>query len=362
MATTLVETLFNSVVVCMYVMSTRTKGKSVLTPTIEQFVTKFSILANNNSLPAPWKCFNRRVDSYYSFATNEEREAARARFVMPGNETTLLFITTNAGVPNSAKYLYFDKLQAEIDAFLKTDKGQDYEISMTYEQLLLRDAKNNAIGDFEKGDLITLPISFFILLMVVGRPAFLVFFTLASAGLGGFLILTPFAKGWHEAADPHKIHRVNFASFTPSVFVCCLISLSLDYALFILVRYQEEVRKTKEDMRAVLVTFMTAGKVVLLSGSILASAFVGLAFVDFEMISSIGFGGAIRLVRCLCGRRRPHRRRRCPSLSLGISPEFLWICGRRVTAEAPLRRPRFRRRPVLRAFAPAFVPEENRSP
>jgi predicted RND superfamily exporter protein len=277
------------------VMSTRTKGKSVLTPTIEQFVTKFSTLANNNSLPAPWKCFNRRVDSYYSFATNEEREAARARFVMPGNETTLLFITTNAGVPNSAKYLYFDKLQAEIDAFLKTDKGQDYEISMTYEQLLLRDAKNNAIGDFEKGDMITLPISFLILFMVVGMPAFLVLFTLASAGLGGFLILTPFAKGWHEAVNPHKIHRVNFASFTPSVFICCLIALSLDYALFILVRYQEEDRKTTEDMRAVKITFMTAGKVVLLSGSILASAFIGLAFVDFEMISSIGFGGAIMI-------------------------------------------------------------------
>lgn len=277
------------------VMSTRTRGQSVLTPAIEKFVEKFSILANNNSLPAPWKCFNRRVESYFAYDTIAEREAMRRHYVMPGNETTLLFITTNDGVPNTGKYLYFDKLQSEIDSFLKTKEGQKYQISMTYEQLLLRDAKNNAIGDFEKGDMITLPISFLILFMVVGMPASLVVFTLACAGLGGFLVLTPFARGWHDHIDPHKIHRVNFASFTPSMFVCCLIALSLDYALFILVRYREERENTKNDLLAVYNTFTTAGKVVLLSGSILASAFIGLAFVDFEMISSIGFGGAIMI-------------------------------------------------------------------
>lgn len=275
------------------VVSTKTEGHSVLTPEIERFAAEFAEMANNNSLSAPWLCFNRQFDSYFTFDTDAERDAARSTYVLQGNETTLMFITTNSGVPNDAKYNYFGRLQRKIDQFLATGEGGGYEISMSYEQLLLRDSKNAAIGDFEKGDMITLPISLLILFAAVGTPALLVLFTLASGGLAGLLVIAPMAKGHHDAM--HKLHRVNFASFTPSIFVCMLVAMSLDYALFLLVRYKEEVRKGSSDLAAVRTTMVTAGKVVFLSGTILAASFVGLAFVQFEMISTIGIGGALMI-------------------------------------------------------------------
>ena len=78
----------------------------------------------------------------------------------------------------------------------------------------------------------TLPIACLVLFAVVGTPAILTLFTLSASALTGFLIMIPMA-------DAPKDKRVNFPSFSPSIFVCMLLAMALDYALFLFVRYRE---------------------------------------------------------------------------------------------------------------------------
>ena len=125
-------------------------------------------------------------------------------------------------------------------------------------------------------------------------------------------------------ADAPKDKRVNFPSFSPSIFVCMLLAMALDYALFLFVRYREALDEelwkkmnenvvdnlndietnnsnsnndnnitTDMNMIAVYKVLSTSGKVVFLSAFILAASFFGLSFVNVPMVSSIGIGGAV---------------------------------------------------------------------
>ena len=135
---------------------------------------------------------------------------------------------------------------------------------------------------FEHADIITLPIACLVLFAVVGAPCVLVIFTLSASALTGFLIMIPMATA-------SKDKRVNFPSFSPSIFVCMLLAMALDYALFLFVRYREALKEVQNydtvhyeekndaaydsNMVAVYKVLKTSGKVVFLSATILAASF-----------------------------------------------------------------------------------------
>ena len=140
---------------------------------------------------------------------------------------------------NTYQYSHFDNLQKNhIDKFVASNP--QYNVEQTYEQLILRDGQTQVIGDFEHADIITLPIACLVLFAVVGAPCVLVTFTLSASALTGFLIMIPMATA-------SKDKRVNFPSFSPSIFVCMLLAMALDYALFLFVRYREALKEVQND-------------------------------------------------------------------------------------------------------------------
>jgi uncharacterized membrane protein YdfJ with MMPL/SSD domain len=116
--------------------------------------------------------------------------------------------------------------------------------------------------------------------------------------------------------------------FTPiSVFALNLVSgmglgLGIDYSLFVLYRYREELAGGADIHEAIARTLRTVGRTVLFSCLTVAAAMTSLLVFPIGFLSSMGIGGAIVV---LCG----------GAVSLLVLPAVLIVLGPRVNALSP---------------------------
>jgi uncharacterized membrane protein YdfJ with MMPL/SSD domain len=116
--------------------------------------------------------------------------------------------------------------------------------------------------------------------------------------------------------------------FTPiSVFALNLVSgmglgLSIDYSLFVLYRYREELAGGADAQQAIARTLRTTGRTVLFSCMTVAAAMMTLLVFPIRFLYSMGIGGA---AVTLCG----------GAVTLIVLPCVLIVLGRRIDAFSP---------------------------
>ena len=116
--------------------------------------------------------------------------------------------------------------------------------------------------------------------------------------------------------------------FTPiSVFALNLVSgmglgLGIDYSLFVLYRYREELAGGADAHEAIARTLQTVGRTVLFSCLTVAAAMMSLLVFPIRFLSSMGIGGALVV---LCG----------GAVSLLVLPAVLMVLGPRINALSP---------------------------
>ena len=122
---------------------------------------------------------------------------------------------------------------------------------------------------------------------------------------------------------------LTLASLMTSVSVFALnlvtalgLALAIDYSLFIVSRYREEIARTGPGTEAMRRTLATAGRTVAFSSLIVATATGSLIVFPQNFLNSMGIGGA--LVALLAG-----------LIALTVLPAVLMLLGRRVNALAP---------------------------
>jgi len=172
-------------------------------------------------------------------------------------------------------------------------------------------AINQQVGtDLEHAELITFPILAILLLIVFGG--------LVAAGLplliGGIAILGAFA-----------ILRVLASLTDVSVYAVNVVTmlglgLAIDYALFIVTRFREELGSNKNDVKGALErTMATAGRTIIFSGLTVSTSLLALMLFPEMFLRSIGMGAiAATLVAMLA--------------ALTILPAILALLGHRVNA------------------------------
>jgi uncharacterized membrane protein YdfJ with MMPL/SSD domain len=114
------------------------------------------------------------------------------------------------------------------------------------------------------------------------------------------------------------------------------LGLSIDYSLFIVSRYREEIARSGPGFVAMRRTMATAGRTVLFSSLTVAGALAGLLVFPQRFLYSMGLGGS--LVALIAA-----------SIALIVLPAVLGLLGSRVNALAP----RFLQRSAERDARPA---------
>ena len=100
------------------------------------------------------------------------------------------------------------------------------------------------------------------------------------------------------------------------------LGLAIDYSLFMVSRYREEIARTGPGLEAMRTTMATAGRTVLFSSLTVSAALASLLVFPQRFLYSMGLGGAI--VALIAA-----------AISLIVLPAVLALLGKRVNALAP---------------------------
>ncbi len=130
---------------------------------------------------------------------------------------------------------------------------------------------------------------------------------------------------------------------TLSIFVLNIttlfgLGLGVDYSLFIVSRFREELTRGRNVEEAVAITIATAGRAVTFSGLTVSIGLLGLVFFRINMLRSVGIGGVLVVLMAVLA-------------AITLLPAVLAIIGTRVNA-FPVRLPRLRNLVGARFIAP----------
>lgn len=166
------------------------------------------------------------------------------------------------------------------------------------------------VGDIGKAEGMSTPILLILLVLIFGSV------TAAALPLvvGGMAILGSFAA----------LYAITFvgdvAIYSINITTILGLGLAIDYGLFVVMRFREELERSGGEVETALARSMaTAGRTVAVSGLTVAIALTGLVLFPETFLRSMGFGGvATVLVDML--------------VALTVLPALLAVLGRRVDA------------------------------
>lgn len=223
-----------------------------------------------------------------------------ARLQNGGARTALAFVTLRGAVQ--------DGLAAwpELRTKLASDR---LSVTATGKIPFLTDLASVLEHDLVRAELISIPLALLVLLLV--------FRTVTAAalpvGVGGLAVLGGIA------AVLALSHVVEVTQYT--INVCSLIGfgVAIDYSLFIVSRYREELANGKSYREALVRAMDTAGRAVTFSGLAVATGLMGLLFFRGSYLAVMGVGGALVVALAVL-------------FALTLLPALLAVLGPRIDA------------------------------
>jgi uncharacterized membrane protein YdfJ with MMPL/SSD domain len=173
----------------------------------------------------------------------------------------------------------------------------------------LSDMNRTLERDLLRAELISLPVALLILLLVF-RTAVAAVLPVGVGGLavaGGLAIVLGISR------------HTDIAQYTVNVSSLLGLGLAIDYSLFTVSRYREELAAGHDYPEALSRAVGRAGRVVAFSGLAVSTGLAGLFFFDGSYLVAIGVGGAIVVVLAV-------------TFALTFLPALLAVLGPRIHA------------------------------
>ena len=214
-------------------------------------------------------------------------------------------IITLAGSSQDAKSDSWDAVKGDLDATgLSTSIGGRWAV--------FGDVNEQVSKDIARAESISLPIVFLLSLLIFGSFVS----ALMPTVVGGIAVMGAFAV-------VRLITGVTDVSiFSINVITLLGMGLAIDYALFVVSRFREELAKqpdpSTDSVRAAVVrTMTTAGRTVLFSGLIVAASLASLLLFPQNFLRSMGYGGMAAVLVAMLA-------------ALTVLPALLGVLGPRI--------------------------------
>lgn len=229
-------------------------------------------------------------------------------------------------LPNdNAQQISKDKHTAYVAVLLKTQETLSDElitqfedsiktpINMTVklggEPVFVKNINEQTQRDLFKADLIAVPVTIIVLLFIFGTIVASIV-PLCLGGTCALLILSSlFGLG----------HLFTLSIFTLNIALLLGLCLSLDYSLFIIYRFRDELAQTNSIQDAIIKTMATAGKAIFFSGVAVFISLSALLFFPINVLFSIGVGGLIAVFVAVL-------------VAITLLPAILCVLGERLNA------------------------------
>jgi RND superfamily putative drug exporter len=214
-------------------------------------------------------------------------------------KTALLVVESRPGV---------DLPISELRSLLATSKGPA-RVYLTGGPAVDDEIVHLSLSDVEHADLLALPVALLILVIVFGTGV------AACVPIILALIAVPLALA---LLYPVALHT-SISTYVLSVASIVGLGIAIDYSLFIIRRFREELALGHSVPDSIGWTLATAGEAILFSGLIVMIGFSGLLLIGIPITTSVGIGGALIVLSALLG-------------ALTFLPALLCVLGPRINA------------------------------
>ncbi|WP_043931435.1 MMPL family transporter [Bacillus sp. EB01] len=192
----------------------------------------------------------------------------------------------------------------ELETRLKDDDGMT--VKLTGEPVIVKDLNEASQKDLAKAEMIGLPIALIVLILAFG--------SLVAASIpliiGIVSILTAMGIMYFFS------YTADLSIFILNIVPMIGLALSIDFALLMINRYKEELKKhSVED--SIAITVATAGRSIIFSALCVFIGLSGLLFIQIDIFQNVALGGmAVVFVSALC--------------AITFLPAFLSLLGERI--------------------------------
>src|SRR5262245_58380021 len=161
------------------------------------------------------------------------------------------------------------------------DAPSGYTVELGGNRALFHDVNSTVEKDIQRAETLSMPIVLVLLVIIFGG---LVAASLPLA-IGGLAILGAFTV-------VRLLTQVTDVSvFSINIITMLGLGLAIDYALFIVSRFREEIRQRDDVPSALATTMRTAGRTVAFSGLTVAMSLASLLLFPQMFLRSMGLGG-----------------------------------------------------------------------
>jgi putative drug exporter of the RND superfamily len=178
-------------------------------------------------------------------------------------------------------------------------------------------------NDLRRAELLAFPFAIIALLFVFRS----VIAAILPALVGGCAVVVSLALVFGLG------HFTELSIFVLNITTLFGLGLGVDYSLFMVSRFREELAQGRDIQDAVALTVATAGRAVAFSGLTVSIGLFGLTFFHINMLRSVGIGGVMVVLLAV-------------SAALTLLPASLSIIGLRINA-LPVKFPRLGKRSTV---------------
>jgi RND superfamily putative drug exporter len=173
----------------------------------------------------------------------------------------------------------------------------------------LRDANHQIESDITRAELITFPILLILLVLIFrGLAAATTPLVIGViAVLGGFIAVRLLAQ------------ITEISTFAVNIITMLGLGMAIDYALFMVSRFREELAAGRDTPAAIAATLATAGRTVMVSGLTVAFSLASLLIFPMAFLRSMGWGGMAAVLVAMLA-------------ALTVLPALLAVLGPRINA------------------------------
>ena len=178
----------------------------------------------------------------------------------------------------------FKEAESNVESVLEviddTEVGDQFEVFITGQSTFSRDFVEGNQADAEKGEAFGVPIALVILAVLFGA--------LAAAVLPVMLAITSILVAFGLVLLIGQAIQVQ--AFAQNLITMIGLAVGIDYSLFIVSRFREELARGREKLYAIAVAGGTASRAVLFSGMTVVLAVLGVLIVPDRVFFSVGLG------------------------------------------------------------------------
>jgi len=204
-------------------------------------------------------------------------------FVSKNNRSSIMILTTKEkGTQNVMKWVrYMRKAFARMDTVNGT-----FSLDIIGFDTLSLDMTDGATSDLKFMDGVSLPIAFLVFVAILRSVtvAIIPIISVASSVLISFAVMVPITK------------LVSIPSYCPAIMMSLEIAMSIDYSLFLLTRFHEEVKRGHPPYVAAEKMLRYSGETIVKSGLVFTVCLSSLMVVPLQVIQGLGIGAVVGLL------------------------------------------------------------------